>query len=284
MWAGCIGGEQACVQRVESMNELTKRVITLNTDPGWRTPKPGPTEGRKWGERGLRVDGRKEGWSGGISWFGEKCADEEEGKDEWGVMNERLITGKGRRDGRRRVYDRWTGREGWRKDGGRGCECSWWFIREKIEEMSRWGGMDGVVEAKDETPGNQMEVWSRWQAHDGLLMAEGLRRGDIETMIGRRGDENRIISLWFQQEATNITSWYKRASPRRSPEKNVRRCMFADSIYRICARRIYLLAELNDLICPHSESDRTWNQWGEARRLNVSFSCWFETGQALTDV
>lgn len=35
------------------------------------------------------------------------------------------------------------------------------MIREKIREMSRWGRMGGVVEAKDETPGNQMEVCSR---------------------------------------------------------------------------------------------------------------------------
>lgn len=31
--------------RVESMNELTKRVITLNTDPRCRTPRPRPMEG-----------------------------------------------------------------------------------------------------------------------------------------------------------------------------------------------------------------------------------------------
>ena len=178
--------------RVESMNELTTRVITVNTDPGWRTPQPGPMEGRKWGERVLRVDGRKEGWSGGISWSGEKCADEEEGKDEWGVMNERLITRKGRRNGRQHVYDRWTGREGWRK--GMWMLLMERLIREKIDETSRWGGMGGVVEAKDETPGNQMEVCSRWQAHDGLLMVDGLMRGDIETMIGalaaRRREQN----------------------------------------------------------------------------------------------
>lgn len=35
------------------------------------------------------------------------------------------------------------------------------LIREKIDETSRWGGMGGVVEAKDETPGNEMEVCSR---------------------------------------------------------------------------------------------------------------------------
>lgn len=34
------------------------------------------------------------------------------------MMNGRLITGKGRRDGRQHVYDRWTGKEGWRMEEG----------------------------------------------------------------------------------------------------------------------------------------------------------------------
>lgn len=135
-----------------------------------------------WKERGMEwwnqlIWGEMCRWRGGKGWMR---------RDEWETDN-----GKGTEGWQTaRLWP--MDRKGRMEDGGRGYECSWWLIREKIREMSRWGRMGGVVEAKDETPGNQMEVCSRWRAHDGLLMAEGLRRGDIETMMGRRREQNRF--------------------------------------------------------------------------------------------
>lgn len=60
----------------KSMNELTKRVITLNTDPGWRTPQPGLMKGGSEGRGGEREERKR-----GISVMNER-GETDEGKEE----------------------------------------------------------------------------------------------------------------------------------------------------------------------------------------------------------
>lgn len=66
MWAGIC---PACVtDRVEAMNELTKCVITLNTDPGWRTKQSGPMNGGSggWKSELQRAQGW---WKKAVEWW-----------------------------------------------------------------------------------------------------------------------------------------------------------------------------------------------------------------------
>lgn len=165
MWAECIESEQAvCVtDGVESMNELTKRVITLNTDPGWRTPQSEERWRRK--KRKRMMWGRKmKGWwrqlilaemcrwragAGWIKkwggWWGwsEGMKEEEEMALFWPANSLRRM-----KKGISRLLILWLILESCERIGGRvRSQISWWvgYLLEAWwdEHLSaHWGGTD----------------------------------------------------------------------------------------------------------------------------------------------
>lgn len=176
----------ACVtDRVEAMNELTKRVITLNTDPGWRTPQPGLMEGGKRGREkwirdcGRRRDGgwkqliwgdRETGWDGAWWMKKERWMREKAGwsKGIWGMGHNMFST------------SRWKRKEG-RKDGER--EGLWmllieWLVKgTKIEEI-RWRVGGWVVSLV-----GKMKLWN-----EGLQQMTSLQRPPKSGRLERKSD------------------------------------------------------------------------------------------------